>query len=116
MFCFLLIAWREFVYAHSRDWQKMNFDWLHFDGPLHVIRYENLITDLSAEMRKLLTFLGMRVSDKDFSCMMKNSEGLFHRTDSGGSPKDHYDNKMVHLIDSMWTNMTDYLSLRFKDR
>ncbi|XP_064612581.1 WSCD family member AAEL009094-like [Liolophura sinensis] len=109
-------AWREFVYARSRDWQKMNFDWLQFDGPLHVIRYENLMTDLLAEMRKLLTFLGTRVSNRDFSCMMKNSEGLFHRTDAGGYAKDHYDNKMVHLIDSIWTNMTEYLNSRFINR
>ncbi|XP_045165965.2 uncharacterized protein LOC123529629 [Mercenaria mercenaria] len=50
-----------------------------FKGPVHVVQYERLQSDMARELRKLATFFNLSVSDKDIDCTVKLQEGNFHR-------------------------------------
>lgn len=63
----------------SRAWVAMNYDWLHFSQPLHVIFYDNLKSNVTGEVIQLLRFLNNEVSSEDISCMKLNSNGKFRR-------------------------------------
>ena len=47
---------------------------------MHIVHYESLKTNLKTELRKVIQFLGLEVSDKQLDCVANNrSEGYFHR-------------------------------------
>ena len=50
-----------------------------FKGPVHVIQYETLQTDMPTELRKLASFFKLNVTNKDIECTVKLQEGNFHR-------------------------------------
>ncbi|XP_045187965.2 uncharacterized protein LOC123545721 [Mercenaria mercenaria] len=53
-----------------------------FKGPVHVVQYERLQSDMARELRKLASFFNLSVSDKDIDCTVKLQEGNFHRKTS----------------------------------
>lgn len=58
-------------------------DWLKFQGPLRIIRYENLLTDLTNELNRLLSFLNCSSTESvvrpKFDCVIRNKNGSFKR-------------------------------------
>ncbi|XP_060603790.1 WSCD family member GA21586-like [Ruditapes philippinarum] len=50
-----------------------------FKGPVHVIQYETLQTNMSRELKKLASFFDLNISDRDIECTVKLQEGNFHR-------------------------------------
>ena len=44
-----------------------------------MVHYENVKNDVLSEMRKILTFFDMPVSEKRLECLFKHKDGLFHR-------------------------------------
>lgn len=50
-----------------------------FKGPVHLVQYERLKTNMADELEKLATFLGVNVSKNDISCTVELQEGNFHR-------------------------------------
>ena len=43
------------------------------------MHYENLKFDVLTEMRKILNFFDMPISEKRLECLLKHKDGLFHR-------------------------------------
>ncbi|XP_070204314.1 WSCD family member CG9164-like [Littorina saxatilis] len=70
--------WESFWPGALDYWAAFNTDWLHFQGPLHVVKYEDLELRLNATLRDLLRFLEVSVSAQDFDCALKNN-GNFRR-------------------------------------
>ena len=54
-------------------------DWLKFQGPLHIVFFEDLLDNLPEEMRRVIEFLDVEVSEADFDCMMKHKDGIYKR-------------------------------------
>ena len=44
-----------------------------------VVHYENVKFDVLTEMRKILNFFDMPISEKRLECLFKHKDGLFHR-------------------------------------
>ncbi|XP_046543868.1 WSCD family member CG9164-like [Haliotis rubra] len=72
-------GWQTYVSLQSRGWVDMNTDWLKFDGPLLIMQYRDLQTNMLNETRRLFNFLDMRVSDPELVCMVSNAHGKFKR-------------------------------------
>ncbi|XP_045165723.2 WSC domain-containing protein 1-like [Mercenaria mercenaria] len=67
---------------------------LQFKGPVHVLQYEKLKTDMANELRKLAKFLGVNVTKHDIYCTVKLQEGNFHRNTT--------DEKHIKLLQRMY--------------
>ena len=61
-------------------WTDGNKAWLlEFTGPLHIVHYDDLKTDLVDELTAVLRFLNVEVTSQQMDCVVKHSEGRFHR-------------------------------------
>lgn len=60
-------------------WMNTTLDWLKFEGPLHLVFYEDLLDNLPEEMRRILEFLDLDVSESNFDCMMRHLDGIYKR-------------------------------------
>ncbi|KFM75501.1 WSC domain-containing protein 1, partial [Stegodyphus mimosarum] len=77
-------------------------DWLQFEGPLLIIRYEAITVDLPGELVRLLKFLEANVSWNAFQCVIRNRDGIFRRS------KKHlnfepFDNSLKRVVDGYKT-------------
>ncbi|XP_071033025.1 WSCD family member AAEL009094 [Parasteatoda tepidariorum] len=72
-------SWVNFVQTHSRLWMESVLDWLQFQGPLMVLRYETIIDELPSQLIHLLKFLDTNVSWNAFQCVLRNRDGIFRR-------------------------------------
>ncbi|KAF8766844.1 WSCD family member GA21586-like [Argiope bruennichi] len=72
-------AWPNFVATHSKLWMESILDWLQFEGPLLVIRYETITQELPGQLIRLLKFLDANVTWNAFQCILRNRDGIFRR-------------------------------------
>lgn len=63
----------------AKSWFELNKSWLDFPGDLHILRYENLKSDPINEIKSLLKFLRINISQKELSCVIENLTGRFKR-------------------------------------
>ncbi|XP_069987402.1 WSCD family member AAEL009094 isoform X1 [Penaeus vannamei] len=90
--------WSKFVTNKAISWMNTTLDWLKFDGPLHLVFYEDLLDNLPEEMRRILEFLDLEVSESNFDCMMRHQDGIYKRRKRPLS-FDPYTPKMRALVD-----------------
>lgn len=81
MFCFVSPDWRKFFYDKLRAWREMTLDWLHnFSGPLHIITYEQLVSNLPSTLLSIMHFIQVSPPSQDsFDCAIRRREGIFRR-------------------------------------
>ncbi|GBN45851.1 hypothetical protein AVEN_220393-1 [Araneus ventricosus] len=72
-------AWPNFVATHSKLWMESILDWLQFDGPLLILRYETITQELPGKLIRLLKFLDANVTWNAFQCIIRNRDGIFRR-------------------------------------
>lgn len=73
------VDFQEDISNMADTWLEFNFNWLLFDKPLHIVWYENLLTNLFNELQRILDFLQIHASKEALECLMMNVEGPFHR-------------------------------------
>ena len=62
------------------DWRTSNLAWIQDDSvPLHIIRYNDLKSNLALELISLLRFLQWPTSKRRIACVLQHSEGRHHR-------------------------------------
>jgi len=73
--------WKSFVFETAQIWEEMNLDWFYGFAPTnrHVVFYDHLKVSPEDELRSLLDFLGISVSNKTMKCVIERKEGLFKR-------------------------------------
>ncbi|KAK4314790.1 hypothetical protein Pmani_013936 [Petrolisthes manimaculis] len=71
--------WEKFVTTKALAWMNTTLDWLKFEGPLHLVFYEDLLDNLPEEMRRILEFLDQEVSESNFDCMVRHQDGIYKR-------------------------------------
>ncbi|KAG8194097.1 hypothetical protein JTE90_003040 [Oedothorax gibbosus] len=91
-------AWPNFVQTHSKLWMESILDWLQFEGPLLVIRYEQMKEDLPYQLVRLLKFLEANVSWNSFQCIIRNRDGIFRRSKKNLS-FDPFDDSMRRTVE-----------------
>ena len=67
--------------------------------PVHVVRYENLKTDLRAELRKILTFLNRTISEKNLDCVERSTGEKWHRKKSDFDPYSKMDKNILKRLE-----------------
>ncbi|XP_069160117.1 WSCD family member AAEL009094-like [Procambarus clarkii] len=71
--------WEKFVTNKALAWMNTTLDWLKFEGPLHLVFYEDLLDNLPEEMRRILEFLDLEVTENNFDCMIRHQDGIYKR-------------------------------------
>ncbi|CAH1783974.1 unnamed protein product [Owenia fusiformis] len=76
--------WESYAQVQSYAWQFFMRYWLEFSsvGPLLVVEYENLGTQLEMELLRLAKFLNVAVDQRVLHCILKNANGRFGSTPS----------------------------------
>ena len=76
-------TWRRFRNTKFRSWIDIHASVLkNIKVPMHIVRYERLKLYPTNEMRTLVNFLGWNITERQLACVLKNSEGKFHRPTS----------------------------------
>ena len=95
--------WKDFAYHMIEEWAKANIFWYKsFPDPSTrlVTFYDKLVTETEEELKKIVEFLGMRISAETMQCIMDNKEGPFHRTSSDNVGLEVFDDNMTAIVDS----------------
>jgi len=86
MFCWFLgnnTSWNDALKKDSISWRKHVTKWLgHTKLPTLVVQYENLLTRLDVELRRMLDFLEHPYTEDDIRCTLHSSMNSFHRKHS----------------------------------
>lgn len=70
--------WRQFFFDKLLAWREMTLDWLHhFPGPLHIITYEDLVSNLPHTLLSILHFIELPAGN--LTCAVLRREGIFRR-------------------------------------
>ena len=82
--------WRKFVDRNAKEFSKLVHYWLGQANisSILVIKYEDMLTDLATQLRKMLDFLKVPYSDKDIECVVRDELESYHR--KKGEHFDHY--------------------------
>ncbi len=110
---FNFAAWLKYVPEAGWSYLYFHLNWVNFQGPVHVIRYEHLQRDLKGEMRKLMQFLKMPISEKTLQCIYQNSEGSFHRQhNTKVDPYQHIDRDVLETLDTIHASVESAIALK----
>lgn len=94
-------GWEHFITERVPEWRKHTISWItEYKGPLHIVFYEDMVSNFYEEMYKLFTFLGLSVTYRDIWCASVNQEGRYHRVDKPEWLKssDLFSSKMKALV------------------
>ena len=82
--------WRKFVDRNAKEFSKLVHYWLGQANisSILVIKYEDMLTDLATQLKKMLDFLKVPYSDKDIECVVRDELESYHR--KKGERFDHY--------------------------
>lgn len=68
-------GWKNYVIEKIESWSAFTLDWLEFDGPMLIIRYEDFLSDLKGELARLLDFLKVNVTSANLDCVDHHRNG-----------------------------------------
>ena len=77
------VEWEKSVRnLFQKQWIPFYEYWLlkRKDIGIHVVVYEDLCKNVFKELTKMVDFLGLKFSNKNFNCLKKKLNGKFHRT------------------------------------
>ncbi|XP_052777771.1 WSC domain-containing protein 1-like [Mya arenaria] len=75
--------WRKGQPKIFQWWLDFNHYWLHeFKGPVLPVLYSRLRHDAGGELKRILDFMHVNVTELDIKCAQANGEGNFHRKPS----------------------------------
>ena len=90
------------------SWTNTTLDWLKFQGPLHILFFEDLLDNLPEEMRRVIEFLDVDVSEQDFECMMQHKDGIYKRRKRPLN-FDPFNPKLRNIVDMCKTLVDKYI-------
>ena len=73
-------AWNDAIRRYSRSWRAHVETYLRTTkSPTLVVKYENLLTDLHTELKRMMEFLKFPYTEDDLQCTIKSTIEGFHR-------------------------------------
>ena len=73
-------VWEKFVQEQIIKWRDTNLDWFfNFTKPTMILFYDQLISDLESNLRRLLKFLEVNVTESQLQCAIQRKEGIYKR-------------------------------------
>jgi len=81
-FIFAGTAWKKAVVTYSKTWGKHVQILDSLKTPILVVKYENLLTDLHTELKRMMEFLKIPYTEEGLQCTIKSTIEGFHRIHS----------------------------------
>ncbi|XP_043910200.1 WSC domain-containing protein 1 [Protopterus annectens] len=72
--------WPDFVNSYASWWTSHVLDWLKYGKHLLIIHYEDLKRNLFQQLKLMMEFLNVTVSDDRLLCVENNKDGNFKRS------------------------------------
>ncbi|XP_078083373.1 sialate:O-sulfotransferase 2 [Mustelus asterias] len=104
--------WPEFVKNYAPWWVSHTLDWLKYGRKVLVVHYEDLKRDLFNQLKKMVSVLGLNVSDDRLLCVESQKDGNFKRSGLRKLEYDPYTPEMRKMIDSFIKTIDMALKLR----
>ncbi|KAK7934123.1 hypothetical protein WMY93_005019 [Mugilogobius chulae] len=82
-------------------WASHTLDWLQFGRRVHVVHFEELKRDLFAQLKGMVQFLGLEVSEERLLCVEGQKDGNFKRSGLRKLEYDPYTAEMRAHIDEL---------------
>ena len=93
------------MYVHQKavKWQKTIFAWVvnNVGHPVNVIKYEDMKTNPSRELRRMLDFLQVSYTEAQFQRVVNNGYEKFKRHHSPRDDYDHYTSEQRAFVNSV---------------
>ncbi|MBN3316732.1 WSCD2 protein, partial [Atractosteus spatula] len=90
--------WPEFVKNYAPWWASHTLDWLKYGKNVHVVHFEDLKKALFNQLKGMVTFLGLEVSEDRLLCVEGQKDGNFKRSGLRKLEYDPYTPEMKNLI------------------
>ncbi|XP_055511380.1 LOW QUALITY PROTEIN: WSC domain-containing protein 2-like [Leucoraja erinacea] len=104
--------WPEFVRNYAPWWASHTLDWLRYGRRVLVVHYEDLKHDLFNQLKKMVTTLGLAVSDDRLLCVESQKDGNFKRSGLRKLEYDPYTPEMRKVIGVLVKTVDVALKLR----
>ncbi|XP_016409370.1 WSC domain-containing protein 2-like isoform X2 [Sinocyclocheilus rhinocerous] len=72
--------WPEFVKNYAPWWASHTLDWLKYGKKVQVVHFEDLKRDLFSQLKGMIIFLGLEVSEDRLLCVEAQKDGNFKRS------------------------------------
>ena len=104
--------WESFVDVRSKVWKHLMEDWIkQFHDPILVLRYENLVSDLEKELKKIDAFLNLHAPDDRLKCVL-NNPGDIYKVTHPALAADPYTKEQRYAIEELINDVNLALSRR----
>ncbi|XP_054857655.1 WSC domain-containing protein 1 [Eublepharis macularius] len=90
--------WPDFVNSYASWWASHVLDWLKYGKHLLVIHYEDLKESLLPQLKKMVGFLNISVSEDRLLCVENNRDGNFKRSGANQKRFEPFTKEMKDLI------------------
>ena len=94
--CQNVTLWEDYIKVNLKNWESRCNYYIKNYAPklVHVLRFENLKSDLEAEIQSLMDFLDLKFDKRLKKCIMEKQKGSFKRPKS-----DIYTSAQRQIID-----------------
>ncbi|XP_078082066.1 WSC domain containing 1a [Mustelus asterias] len=92
--------WPEFVNTYASWWASHTLDWLKYCSRVLVVHYEDLKRDLLPQLKRMVEFLNITVSDDRLLCVETQKDGNFKRSGLRQKDFDPFTLEMKSVINS----------------
>ncbi|XP_026996476.1 WSC domain-containing protein 2 isoform X2 [Tachysurus fulvidraco] len=104
--------WPEFVKNYAPWWASHTLDWLQYGKNVHLVHFEELKQDLFSQLKRMVVFLGLKVSEDRLLCVVAQKDGNFKRSGLRKLEYDPYTPEMRQKIDDLVRSVDLALKLR----
>ena len=102
-----------YVKIHIKDWQNGYEYYIdnYASHQIHILRFENLKSDLVAELQRLMDFLDLKFDKFLAECIVEKQKGSFKRPKSDIDYKKFYTHQLTEMIEKTKTQVYTKLSI-----
>ncbi|XP_005987555.1 sialate:O-sulfotransferase 1 [Latimeria chalumnae] len=104
--------WPDFVNSYASWWGSHVLDWLKYGKNLLIIHYEDLKRNLFQQLKLMMEFLNVTVSEDRLLCVESNKDGNFKRSVVKQRDFDPFTPEMKDLINRYIREVDEALKLR----
>lgn len=112
VFPYCVSEWPEFVNNYAPWWASHTLDWLQYGKNVHLVHFEELKRDLFSQLKNMVLFLGLDVSEDRLLCVVAQKDGNFKRSGLRKLEYDPYTPEMRKMIDGLVRSVDGALKLR----
>ena len=102
-----------YVKSHIKDWQNGYEHYIdnYASHQIHILRFENLKSDLVVELQHLMDFLDLKFDKFLAKCIMEKQKGSFKRPKSSIDYKKFYTSNLRGMIEKTKTQVYTKLGI-----